>query len=303
MLCNGIKKIDEIKKNIAAANPNIIVFCVDFDGTLVKICKSPYDVIVTRSLYNFLTEISGIKNVFLCIVTGRELADIENRINIKRNIIYSGNHGFEIKSYYKDFKLNFLIENANNYIPLLTEALNQVEKIDIKNLIIENKKFSISLHYRLLNGEEAKFLKQSVKDIIAKNPEFKKYLHITRGKKILEIRPQIDWNKGSACMYLVKEISKARMFPNNEVGSAGPAALPSSVSTKRFNILRVNIGDDITDETMFSQNYFFNLGENIFNVSLINCVIGKKQSLADFYLADYNYTPIFIKKIADIFSG
>ncbi|MCL4322121.1 MAG: trehalose-phosphatase [Deltaproteobacteria bacterium] len=303
MLYDGIERIDKIKKIIAAANPDIIVFCIDFDGTLVKICKSPYDVVVTPGLYNFLTGINNINNIFLCIVTGRELTDVEQRVNIKKNIIYSGNHGFEIKSYYKDFKLNFLVENAGNYIPLLTEALSQVKKKGIDNLIIENKKFSISMHYRLLNSGEAKFLKQSVKDIIAKNPEFKKYLHITKGKKILEIRPRIDWNKGSACRYLVEEISKARMLSNNGVGCSGPAAAPSSVSNKRFNILRVNIGDDITDETMFSHNYSFNLEGNTFNVSLINCVIGKKQSLADFYLKGYNRTPVFIKKIIDIFSG
>ncbi|MCL4497931.1 MAG: trehalose-phosphatase [Deltaproteobacteria bacterium] len=303
MLYNGIERIDKIKKIIAAANPDIIVFCVDFDGTLVKICKSPYDVAVAPGLYDFLTKINTINNIFLCIVTGRELADIEQRVNIKRNIIYSGNHGFEIKSYYEDFKLNFLIENAGNYIPLITEALSLVKNIDISNLIIENKKFSISMHYRLLNNSEAKFLKQSVKDIIAKNPEFKKYLHITRGKKILEIRPRIDWNKGSACDYIIKEMSKTCLVSSNEAGSAGPATLPNPVSTKKFNILRVNIGDDITDETMFSHSYSFNLEENTFNVSLINCVIGKKQSLADFYLADYSRTPVFIKNIIDIFSG
>ncbi|MDA8272962.1 MAG: trehalose-phosphatase [Deltaproteobacteria bacterium] len=304
MLYNGIERIDKIKKIIAAANPDIILFCVDFDGTLVKICKSPYDVAVAPGLYDFLTGINNIKNVFLCIVTGRELADIEQRVNIKRNIIYSGNHGFEIKSYYEDFKLNFLVENAGNYIPLLTEALSLVKNIDISSLIIENKKFSISMHYRLLNNSEAKFLKQSVKNIIAKNPEFKKYLHITRGKKILEIRPRIDWNKGSACGYLVKEISKACVVSNNGYGLAPRKSIAfSQASIKKINILRVNIGDDITDETMFSHNYSFNLEENTFNVSLINCVIGKKQSLADFYLADYSRTPVFIKNIIDIFSG
>ncbi len=295
MLHNGIEKIDKIKKIIDASNPNIIVFCIDFDGTLVKICKSPYDVVVTPKLHDFLNEISGIKNVFLCVVTGRELTDIENRINIKRNIIYSGNHGFEIKSYYEDFKLNFLVENVDNYIPLLTEALSQVKKIDINNLIIENKKFSISLHYRLLNNNEAKFLKQNVKNIINKNPEFKKYLHIAKGKKILEIRPKINWNKGSACDYIIKEMAKTRLTSNNN----GTAL--DTVSIKRFNILRVNIGDDITDETMFSQNYSSTTEKTILNVNLINCVIGKKQSLADFYLANYNYTSIFIRKIIDIF--
>jgi trehalose-phosphatase len=283
MLYHGIEKIDEIKKIIERAVPDITVFCVDFDGTLVKICKSPYDTVVTDKLYDFLSEISNIKNVFLCIITGRELSDIENRVNLKKNIIYSGNHGYEIKSYYKDFKLNFLAENADKYVPLLTKALNKVRKIDLENLIIENKKFSLSLHYRLLDDDETKFLKQNIKEILNENSEFKEYLHITRGKKILEIRPKIKWNKGSACDYIVKELSK-------------------KWQKNKLNILRVDIGDDITDETMFSDSYYVDMSKTSASINTINCVIGKKKSSASFYLDSYKQTSVFIKKILTILS-
>ncbi|MHB8231743.1 MAG: trehalose-phosphatase [bacterium] len=281
MLYNGIEKIDEIKKIIAAVNPGITVFCVDFDGTLVKICKSPHDVVVTGELYNFLSEFDNTENVFLCIITGRELSDVENRVKLKKNIIYSGNHGYEIKSYYENFKLNFLVENAGKYVPLLAKALNQVKKIDLKNLIVENKKFSISLHYRLLDNGGAKFLKRNIKEIINENPEFKQYLHITRGKKILEIRPKIKWNKGSACDYIVKELSKKL-----EKGAS--------------DILRVALGDDITDETMFSGGYYIDTGKTRVNINTINCVIGKKKSSASFYLNNYKQTPVFIKEILTV---
>jgi trehalose 6-phosphate phosphatase len=276
MLYNGIEKTGEIKKIITAADPDITVFCIDFDGTLVKICKSPYDVVVTDGLRGFLSEINNIKNVFLCIVTGRELSDIENRVNLKKNIIYSGNHGYEIKSYYKNFRLNFLAENADKYVPLIAKALKLAENIRLDDLIIENKKFSISLHYRLLSCDGAKLLKQSVRKIINENPEFKKYLCITGGKKILEIRPKIKWNKGSACGYIVKELSKKGIR----------------------NILRVDIGDDITDETMFSGGYRIDGADKAgVNISTINCVIGKKKSAADFYLDSYKRTPVFVKEI------
>lgn len=181
------------------------------------------------------------------------------------------------------------MENARNYLPLLTEALSRVKRLGISNLIIEDKKFSISLHYRLLNNNEARFLKQNVKNIIDKNPDFKKFLHVIKGKKILEIRPQINWNKGSACGYIIKEMLKTGPVPERSI--------------KKLNILRVNIGDDITDETMFSQNYSSAAAETLFSVNLINCVIGKKQSLAGFYLANYSYTPTFIRKITDMFSS
>lgn len=282
MLYNGIENINEIKKIIAGVNPNITVFCIDFDGTLVKICKNPIDVVVAGELYDFLSGIGNLKNVFLCIITGRELSYIESKINLKNNIIYSGNHGYEIKSYYKNFKLNFLVKNADKYLPLLSEAFNQVKKIGLKNLIIENKKFSISLHYRLLDNNETKLLKQNVQVIINENPEFKKYLHITKGKKILEIRPKIDWSKGSACDYIVKELAKKYKKDDKP------------------NILRVALGDDITDETMFSGGDYADTGKTNLNINTINCVIGKKKSSASFYLDSYKQTPVFIKEILTI---
>ncbi len=292
MIYNGIEKNDEIKKIIESVNPDITVFCIDFDGTLVKICKSPYDVVVSDKLRDFLTDISNRDGVYLCIVTGRELSDIENRIGIKNNIIYSGNHGFEIKSYYKHFKLDFLTENADKYVPLLTDILGKVKNIRLDNLILENKKFSISIHYRLLDNDSAKYLKKEVKDILNGNPEFKKYLHIARGKKILEIRPKIDWNKGSACKYITKELIETdALIPHRALNR----------DNDKVNILKVSLGDDVTDETMFYDDYSFTEGNIAADIYSINCVIGKKKSAANFYIENYNHTPVFIKEILTIF--
>ena len=197
------------------------------------------DVYAPEQLKIFLKAAGKIKNVIVCVITGWELDDIQNRVGICKNIIYSGNHGLEIKSYYDSLKIDFLVKNAEKYIPLIEKTLNEINKFRktaLQNLIVEDKKFSISMHYRLLNSGETKILKTYIKNLLSKNPLFDEYLHITKGKKILEIRPNIDWNKGRACDYIVNELSK-------------------TASKKELNILRVNIGDDITDETMFVPSY------------------------------------------------
>lgn len=245
------------------------------------------DVYAPEQLKIFLKAAGKIKNVIVCVITGWELDDIQNRVGICKNIIYSGNHGLEIKSYYDSLKIDFLVKNAEKYIPLIEKTLNEINKFRktaLQNLIVEDKKFSISMHYRLLNSGETKILKTYIKNLLSKNPLFDEYLHITKGKKILEIRPNIDWNKGRACDYIVNELSK-------------------TASKKELNILRVNIGDDITDETMFVPSYKIKTasdGTNI-NVKTINCVIGKKKSLAGIYLDGYKYTPVFIENILSAF--
>ena len=315
MHLNGITEFNEIKTNILASpdnkvyHPDFIFFCLDFDGTLVRIRKSPLGVYAPLTLKKFLKNLSGIEEVKVCIITGRALSDIESRLGNFNDIIYSGNHGFEIKSYYENFKIDFLVENTEKYILFIKQALGYIDKFrktELQNLIIEDKKFSISMHYRLLNSDETKILKKYVKNLFSENSDFKKYLHITRGKKIIEIRPKIEWNKGRACDYILKEFSK-KIIMEKEIKAK-----------KEFNILRVNMGDDITDETMFVPDYqITNTDDNNFsglnelnefnkninaNVKNINCVIGDKKSQAQIYLESYKYTPAFIENILYAFN-
>lgn len=55
------------------------------------------------------------------------------------------------------------------------------------------------------------------------------FFHLTRGKKVLEIRPSIKWNKGDALVYLLETLG----FSNSS------------------NVLPFYIGDDKTDEDAF----------------------------------------------------
>ncbi|HEC25568.1 MAG TPA: hypothetical protein ENI54_06135 [bacterium] len=118
---------------------------------------------------------------------------------------------------------------------------------------------------------------------------------MARGKKIIEIRPKIDWNKGSACKYITKELLKTDALISHRVSNHDTA-----VDSSKVNVLKISLGDDVTDETMFYDDYSFTEGNIAADVYTINCVIGKKKSAANFYIENYNYTPIFIKEILAI---
>ena len=68
-------------------------------------------------------------------------------------------------------------------------------------------------------------LQEKVQSVLAKYPQF----HLTRGKKVMEIRPSIKWNKGHALQYLLDTLGFA----------------------SSSNILPIYIGDDQTDEDAF----------------------------------------------------
>lgn len=68
-------------------------------------------------------------------------------------------------------------------------------------------------------------LEKKVQTLVAKYPGF----HLTRGKKVIEIRPSIKWNKGDALVYLLETLG----FTNSS------------------DVLPIYIGDDKTDEDAF----------------------------------------------------
>ena len=95
----------------------------------------------------------------------------------------------------------------------------------IKGLEIERKSYALAIHYR--NSPPGSFgkINARVSELIRKNPDFRR----VRGKKILEIRPALDWNKGKA----IEWILQSRGLDDME------------------KYCPVYLGDDLTDEDAF----------------------------------------------------
>lgn len=77
-------------------------------------------------------------------------------------------------------------------------------------------------------GQDYGRVESEVESVLARNPGF----HVTKGNKVLEIRPCIGWNKGDALKYLLDTLG----FHN---------------STSSNHVFPIYIGDDTTDEDAF----------------------------------------------------
>ncbi len=339
-MINILDNFKNVEQEIKNFKPDILVFCIDFDGTLTKIYKSPFDAVLENNYKKIIERIINIENVFFCIVTGREISDIIKIVSIDGNIIYSGNHGFEIKSFYKKIILDFIYDGLKNYLPVLKSIFDKASQIPIKNLIIENKKYSISLHYRILPHEDIKLLKDAVASIMDSNAGYKRMFELKKGKKIIEIRPKIQWNKGKACDFIVKELlaqlgynstynsnKYSNKYSNKQLNTVKNSS--SNVSSYNGmnaeskkeikNILKICMGDDLTDETMFDRgdkyslwfnpnsglnsdlNSNLNSGLEKIHVKSINCIVGEKKSAADYYIHNFRQTYEVLENIANCF--
>jgi trehalose 6-phosphate phosphatase len=107
-------------------------------------------------------------------------------------------------------------------------------------IIVENKGLTLSVHYRrtpedLIAPVENGFNRVVAPGITAGN--FK----ITRGKMVLEVRPNLDWDKGKAIARIIEVLSDGK-----------PAEATNAEGTTFAGELAVYFGDDLTDEAGFN---------------------------------------------------
>ncbi len=243
-----------------------ILFFFDYDGTLTPIAETPQQAEISGKTKELLRQLSKRNNFKVAVISGRALPDIKNIIGLKE-IVYVGNHGIEIEGPGIKFesqvspRLRLVIRN------LYKDILNNLA--GIKGVLIEDKGLAISVHYRLMDPKEMpRFLRifSEVTDPFM----VRKKIEIKEGKKVCEIRPKVDWDKGKAVLW----------FLSRPQGSA-----------VKDDIFPVYLGDDITDEDGF--RILKNKGLTIF-------VGPPKVSEADYFVNDAVEVDKFMEQILGI---
>lgn len=238
----------------------------DFDGTLTPIVSEPGLVRLEDGIRRHLRSISRRERFTVGLISGRNLRELRALVRIP-GIVYSGNHGFELKV---PKRREFVHPKALIIKPII-ESLEQslVKRLrGIEGVIVENKGFSLSLHYRLVKD---RFVPR-VKKIFA--AEISPYIgqgkvKVTYGKKVLEVRPQVDWDKGKVIAQIIKDARPAR-------------------PTRGKKVLAIYLGDDRTDEDGF-------LALKDKGISIL--VGRKKRSYAKYFLKDVKDVKEFLRRI------
>jgi trehalose 6-phosphate phosphatase len=198
------------------------VFFLDYDGTLTPIVKDPACAVLpdhTRDLLRGLAQ-----RYTVAVVSGRDMDDIKKFISLDR-MIYAGSHGFRISGpdglYMEHKEARALLDQLDQFEAHLR---NTVAK-EIEGVQVERKHFAIAIHYRNAPPKSLERIRKEVDRLIAGKSEFKK----GRGKKILEIKPALDWHKGKAVEWLIDKLELS--------------------DPEKY--IPVYIGDDVTDEDAF----------------------------------------------------
>ncbi|MBN3038577.1 MAG: trehalose-phosphatase [Candidatus Omnitrophica bacterium] len=196
-----------------------VAFFLDYDGTLTPIVKRPELAVMSEDMRKVITELSKLHTV--AVISGRMREDVQKLVDIP-GLIYAGSHGFDISG--PDFSI--IQPKAKEFTPKIKEITKTLsQKLgDIQGILLEYKKFSVAVHYRLVQEKYLAEIKECIKGVIKEDKD----IRLMNGKKVFEIMPQIDWDKGKAVRWIIQ-------------------ALKISWSDTCI----VYIGDDTTDEDAF----------------------------------------------------
>lgn len=194
-----------------------LALVLDFDGTLAPICADPTEVVLPSQVRDVLQQLSGHGPV--AVLSGRDLQDVRHRVHLD-GLWYAGSHGFELAApddavFAQDVGGPALL-GLDEAEQLLREALAATP-----GARIDRKRFALAVHFRDFRAGSAGEVLSVVERIGRALP----MLRLAHGRQVIELLPDVRWNKGRALRWLLQRM-----------GSAAPGAVPAYA------------GDDYTDE-------------------------------------------------------
>ncbi|XP_057489826.1 probable trehalose-phosphate phosphatase D isoform X1 [Actinidia eriantha] len=244
---------------ISASKGKQIVMFLDYDGTLSPIVEDPDRAFMTHEMREAVRDAA--KYFPTAIVTGRCRAKVSSFVRLSQ-LYYAGSHGMDIKGpakgnkyrkvstnrltnlinqkqFFKKFVFSdeffgliqgnqaVLFQPAREFLPMIDEVYKALlEKTkSTPGAKVENNKFCVSVHFRCVDEKSWNALAEQVRSVLNDYPK----LRLTQGRKVLEIRPTIKWDKGKALEFLLESLG----YANSD------------------EVFPVYIGDDRTDEDAF----------------------------------------------------
>lgn len=220
-----------------AKGKEVAIF-LDYDGTLSPIVEDPDCAYMSDEMRITVKEVAA--NFPTAIITGRRRDKVYEFVHLAE-LYYAGSHGMDIMGpaegcngyradglQVKDSKGNdvVLFQPASEYLALMDEvcALLKERTKKYHGARVDHNKYCATLHFRCVKEENWLALAEEVQAILKEYPE----LTLTQGRKVLELRPAIEWHKGKALEFLLEALGldSSKVFP-------------------------IYIGDDRTDEDAF----------------------------------------------------
>ena len=188
----------------------------DVDGTLAPIVSRSEDAHITprcRQLLAALIE-SGAR---VALITGRTLEDARETVDLD-SVAFAASHGLEVWIQGQTERA----EGVEPYVEAASSVLEQTSGLRVDGLTVEDKGAIVAFHYRNALNEWA--ARAAILDAIGRSAAAERFV-VHEGRKVVELRPALEVNKGTAVTDLVSRLGVKSL---------------------------ICMGDDVTDLDMFA---------------------------------------------------
>jgi trehalose 6-phosphate phosphatase len=209
---------ERLRERLAGRQPAVFL---DYDGTLTPIVDRPDDAVISESMRDAVRGLAG--RCTVCVVSGRDRPVVQSLMGVD-DLVVAGSHGFDIWSPEGGAIEYQAAAGSEELLDRVTARLRD-ELDPIEGALIEPKKASVAVHYRLVSEEQRPAVEAVVERLLA---DYAEELKVTPGKMVFELQPKLDWDKGKAVLYLLE-----------------------ALELERDDVVPFYVGDDITDEHAF----------------------------------------------------
>ena len=214
---SAFEKLADIWSRIR--NRRVAVF-LDYDGTLTPIVERPELAILSKDMRATLEALA--RCCTLVVISGRERTNVERLVGLE-TVIYAGCHGFDIVGL-KGTEIEH--KEGAGYVPVIVQAARELDRqlTSVEGVIVENKTYAVAVHFRMVRAEDVGRVAHVVESVLAGHPCLRK----TSGKKVFELRPNMNWDKGKAVLWLL-----------------------NALGLDEADVVPFYLGDDVTDRDAF----------------------------------------------------
>ncbi|WP_406277021.1 trehalose-phosphatase [Nocardia sp. NBC_00881] len=266
-LCGGFRRISEVP-DVIECWPRIVdrlstekvAVLLDFDGTLAEIVADPTAARPVDGAASVLAELAA--DCPVAVISGRDLIDLRDRVGVP-GIWYAGSHGFELMAPDGTRHVHDAAPGAEGALARAADELRH-QLQDIPGVLVEHKRFAVAVHHRNVAAE-------NVGEVVAAVHEAGRTagLRVTQGRRVTELRPDVDWDKGTALRWILEHLTVP--------------ALP------------IYLGDDLTDEDAFDA-----VESDGLPVVVRHAETGDRHTAAQFAVAGPRQVRDFLDRLAQL---
>ena len=194
-----------VSQRLQRASQVLLLF--DYDGTLTPLVPNPEQANLPPQVREHLTALAAGGKYIAGVISGRSLEDVAAKVDIP-GMIYAGNHGLEIQGPGLDFVHQEALRQAGTQVQVSGEL--QRALAGMPGVFVEPKGLTLSVHYRSTPEDQVKAVEQAFARVVAPYVE-SGTARITYGKKVLEVRPNLPWDKGKAISLLQETYPQASL--------------------------------------------------------------------------------------------